>query len=133
MQLIVSHNELTKLPEDLGILYELKSIDASYNHISSLPLDLFTISELRSIDISYNKFEELPDEINNVSTLVSLSCGFNQIRELPAEFGATAFQLTKLDAAGNELSTVPLSMTNAHSLALLNLEKNRFGNSHHFY
>lgn len=127
LQLIVSHNELRDLPEDIGILYELKLLDASHNRLTELPADLFTISELRSIDISHNRFEALPDAINAVSTLVSLSCGANQLKALPMEFGATLYQLTKLDAPDNQLTTVPLSISNAYTLAVLNLENNKIG------
>ena len=127
VQLVLSHNEFESLPEDLGVLYELKLIDVSHNQLRHLPLDLFTISELRSIDISHNKFTELPDEMSRLSTLVSLSCASNQLTELPLEFGSMAYQLTKLEASDNALKTLPMALKNAYSLSLLNLEKNRIG------
>jgi Leucine-rich repeat (LRR) protein len=58
--LLVSHNRLTSLPEELGRMSVLAELDAGCNEITILPLRMGDLSRLRCLDLRSNFLVHIP-------------------------------------------------------------------------
>lgn len=58
--LLVSHNRLVSLPEEINQLAELIELDASCNQLSHLPIQLGDLQHLESLNLRKNFLVELP-------------------------------------------------------------------------
>ncbi len=77
---------LTTLPDSIGALQNLKSLDASSNQLSELPDSVRNLQGLQRLDISGNRFQELPLWIGNFQSLQFLDISYNrQLSGLPLE------------------------------------------------
>jgi hypothetical protein len=138
--------ELSEFPREiLGLADTLEVLDLSHNRLSRLPDDFHRLQKLKILFLSYNQFEELPavlglcpqlemigfkaNRINRVAegALPSqtrwLILTDNQIATLPESMGQLS-RLQKLALAGNRLESLPASMADCHSLELVRLSAN---------
>ncbi|AMP19950.1 hypothetical protein AZF37_01020 [endosymbiont 'TC1' of Trimyema compressum] len=83
----LSHNQLTKLPTEIGSLLNLSFIDLSYNLLSVLPTEIGNMAHLTNLLLEDNRLTSLPDEICNLIELRNLVIYFNLLTSLPNEFG----------------------------------------------
>jgi hypothetical protein len=60
---------LTALPESIGHLSNLTSLDFRNNKLTTLPRAMRRLSRLRSLDISENEFPAFPSDIFNLASL----------------------------------------------------------------
>eukprot|EP00897_Mesotaenium_endlicherianum_P002808 jgi/Mesen1/2555/ME000162S01679 len=116
-KLVMSHNSLQAIPEDLGTLVALTSLDVSYNELASLPSSLGLLENLKSLLVSTNQMEELPDEIGQLSILAS----GNRLARIPASIGNCA-ALSELKLGGNQIERLPLELASCRNLATLELQ-----------
>lgn len=58
--LMISHNQLTRVPASICQLRELEELDLSYNQICEVSTDIRHLSNLHVLDLSNNKFYEFP-------------------------------------------------------------------------
>ena len=76
--------DLTSLPESIGNLTDLVTLDLGHNDLTSLPL---SIGKLRSLThflyLSHNQLKSLPKTISELSNLKYLNITHNQFTILP--------------------------------------------------
>lgn len=58
--LLVSHNRLVSLPEEINHLTDLIELDASCNQLSHLPIQLGDLQHLEVLNLRKNLLVELP-------------------------------------------------------------------------
>ncbi len=115
--------KLTELPESLGRLTALQSLNLSWNQLTALPESLGQLTALRSLILSDNQLTALPESLGRLTALQSLKLDRNQLTALPESLGQlTALQ--SLDLYSNELTALPESLGRLAALQSLNLSDN---------
>jgi len=66
----MNNNQLTTLPEEIGLFFSLTNLDVSMNELTSLPASIGQIASLRLLDVSMNDdLTDLPDGITQSISL----------------------------------------------------------------
>jgi GTPase SAR1 family protein len=115
---------LTELPESLGQLTFLQSLQISDNLLEMLPESLGQLWRLRLLDVSRNQLTALPESLGQLEELQSLILTRNQLTVLPESLGQLA-HLESLDLGNNKLTMLPESLGQLTQLQHLNLSSNR--------
>ncbi|OAE28954.1 hypothetical protein AXG93_2960s1330 [Marchantia polymorpha subsp. ruderalis] len=123
-KLILAHNNITVLSEDLGKITSLTLLNVSHNQLTSLPAAISELSLLKVIDISHNKIAELPSEIGAVVSLTRLHCASNLMASLPPSLGNLK-NLVELKVPNNSLTELPEELCQCSRLTVLDLEGNK--------
>jgi len=88
-RLRLSRNHLTQLPPGvLGNLSNLQKLVLSNNQLMKLPLDLGWCKQMKELDVSCNFLTELPHSVCELSELNSFKAFKNELNSLPARIGA---------------------------------------------
>ncbi|XP_061346053.1 plant intracellular Ras-group-related LRR protein 4-like isoform X2 [Gastrolobium bilobum] len=111
------------LPDSIGKLSSLFTLDLSENRIMALPSTIGGLSSLTRLDLHANRITELPDSVGNLLSLVYLDLRGNQLSFLPASFSRLV-RLEELDLSSNQLPVLPDSIGSLVSLKILNVETN---------
>ncbi|KAL8168304.1 hypothetical protein V2J09_009803 [Rumex salicifolius] len=111
------------LPDSIGKLSSLITLDLSENRIMALPATIGGLSSLTRLDLHSNRIAELPEVIGNLLNLVFLDLRANQISCLPSTLGRLV-RLEELDVSSNRLSLLPDTIGSLVSLKKLNVETN---------
>lgn len=119
----LSNKGIEELPDELGELTSLKTLNLSYNNITELPDSIILLKNLESLLLTRNKIERLPNGIGNLSKLETLDISYNPIVKIPRELGLYQ-NLSSLDASFCEIERLPLELTNLISLKDFNIEDN---------
>lgn len=126
-QELVLRNKLSDqvewLPDSIGKLSSLITLDLSENRITVLPTTIGGLSSLQKLDLHSNKVVELPDSIGDLLNLVYLDLSGNNLRLLPTSF-ARLVHLQELDLSSNMLSVLPETIGSLVSLRKLVVETN---------
>ncbi|KAA8547615.1 hypothetical protein F0562_004044 [Nyssa sinensis] len=121
------HNKLMDqiewLPDSIGKLSSLITLDLSENRILALPATIGGLSSLTKLDLHSNRISELPESIGDLLSLVCLDLRGNQLTSLPPTFGRL-IRLQELDLSSNQLSVLPESVGSLVSLKKLSVETN---------
>ncbi|TYJ27559.1 hypothetical protein E1A91_A07G195300v1 [Gossypium mustelinum] len=116
-------DQIDWLPDSIGKLCSLITLDLSDNRIVALPDTIGGLSSLKKLDLHSNKIAQLPDSIGDLLSLVFLDLSANQLSSLPATFGRLV-RLEELDLSSNHLPSLPDSIGSLISLKKLNVETN---------
>ncbi|KAF9678633.1 hypothetical protein SADUNF_Sadunf07G0054800 [Salix dunnii] len=111
------------LPDSIGKLSNLVTLDLSDNRIVALPDAFGGLSSLTKLDLHANRIGELPGSIGDLLSLVVLDVRGNQLSSLPATFGRL-IRLQELDLSSNHLSSLPDTIGSLVSLKKLKVETN---------
>ncbi|KAJ6929649.1 hypothetical protein NC652_013515 [Populus alba x Populus x berolinensis] len=111
------------LPDSIGKLSSLVTLDLSENRIVALPETTGGLSSLTKLDLHSNRIGELPGSIGDLLSLVALDVRGNQLSSLPATIGRLV-RLQDLDLSSNRLSSLPDTIGSLVSLKKLNVETN---------
>ncbi|MCL7032262.1 hypothetical protein MKW94_030704 [Papaver nudicaule] len=111
------------LPDSIGKLSSLISLDLSENRITVLPAKIGSLSSLTRLDLHSNRIEELTEAIGNLFSLVFLDLRGNSLTSLPAGICKLS-RLEEIDLSSNRLALLPESIGNLNSLKKLNVETN---------
>ncbi|EOA16365.1 hypothetical protein CARUB_v10004514mg [Capsella rubella] len=111
------------LPDSIGKLSSLISLDLSENHIVVLPNTIGGLSSLTKLDLHSNRIGQLPESIGELLNLVYLNLGSNQLSSLPSAF-SRLLRLEELDLSCNNLPILPESVGSLVSLKKLDVETN---------
>lgn len=77
---MLSHNGLSELPPDLGLLRGLRALDVRHNRISHVP-ELHTMPALSELLLAKNKLVSLSEgTFTNLPTLALLDLDSNEIQ-----------------------------------------------------
>ncbi|XP_050387958.1 plant intracellular Ras-group-related LRR protein 6-like [Argentina anserina] len=112
-KLILAHNEIEVLKDELRNLHMLIVLNVSHNNLSKLPAAIGELAMLKSLDVSFNLLGELPEEIGSTTTLVKIDCSNNQLMDLPSSLG----RCSDLSDFKNKISAIPVSIAGCSSLA----------------
>jgi len=121
---VKDEEKLTELPESLGKLTQLQSLDLSRNGLTTLPEWLGQLTQLRSLSLSRTGLITLPEWLRRLAQLQSLDLSFNYLRVLPEWLGQIT-QLQSLDLSSNQLTELPEWLGQLNQLVSLNLFSNR--------
>ncbi|MCP4221171.1 MAG: hypothetical protein GY765_41460 [bacterium] len=114
---------MTELPDSIGNLTQLESLDLSGNQLTKFPDSIGNLTQLESLNLSGNQLTKFPDSIGNLTQLKSLNLKDNQLPKLPDTIGNLT-QLGELNLSINCLSKLPESIGNLTKLVYLSLTKN---------
>ncbi|KAI5062489.1 hypothetical protein GOP47_0023028 [Adiantum capillus-veneris] len=123
MELNLSGNRLTKLPDSVGDLVNLVNMDVSLNQLTVLPETIGRLTCLKTLILDNNKFEELSHTIGQCTALIELSASFNQLKALPEATGKLT-QLHSLDVHFNKLGSLPTTIASMAGLVDLDASFN---------
>ncbi|KAM4118657.1 hypothetical protein ACB094_02G219400 [Castanea mollissima] len=116
-------DQIEWLPDTIGKLSSLISLDLSENRIVALPTTIGGLSSLTKLDLHANRISELPESIGDLLNLIYLDLRANQLLSLPATFGRL-IRLQELDLSSNQLYSLPELIGSLVSLRKLNVETN---------
>jgi len=102
----VSHNRITAIPSEIGLLSKLQSLDLSCNELTNLPSTLGDLLLLGSLNIRRNQIVALPDELSKLKNLMKLDFSCNQVSAIPPAFRLIS-SLIELDLTNNPLTSPP--------------------------
>ena len=122
--LSLHRNEIDELPPEIGQLQNLTCLSLSKNYIGELPPEIGQLKSLTELNLSNNKIKILLPEIGQLRNLSSLYLYSNQIEELPPEFGQLQ-HLTELNLSGNQIGKLPCEIGQLQKLIYLNLDNNK--------
>jgi len=117
--LLLQNNELTALNGggSLGDLGKcLQVLDLHHNQLEKLPNEIGLLKSLRVLYVHHNKLKKLPDSIGDLPRLQSLDLRQNALKELPSSLSKLK-RLRTLDVSKNvKLKKVPKGLGHCHSL-----------------
>ncbi|ONK68709.1 uncharacterized protein A4U43_C05F15090 [Asparagus officinalis] len=116
-------DQIDWLPDSIGKLSSLISLDLSENRIVALPTTISNLTSLKKLDLHSNRIAELPDCIGELFNLLQLDLRANQLTSLPSTFGRL-MRLEELDLSSNHFSSLPDVIGNLISLKKLDVETN---------
>ncbi|XP_065856060.1 plant intracellular Ras-group-related LRR protein 4-like [Euphorbia lathyris] len=116
-------DQIEWLPDSIGKLSNLVSLDLSENRIVALPATIGGLSSLTKLDLHSNRIAELPESIGDLLNLVFLDLRANNLSTLPATISRLV-RLQELDLDSNRLSTLPESIGSLIRLKKLSVETN---------
>ena len=114
----LSHNQLSALPENFGLLFHLKMLLLQYNKLTSLPDSFTSLVKLEKLDLSYNRIKTLPHDFTKMESLCKLNVSKNRLKILPASLGGVK-TLKVLIACDNKLYDPPQSICDCGSEELI--------------
>ncbi|NWU13206.1 MFHA1 protein, partial [Cephalopterus ornatus] len=147
-ELDLSFNRLRRLPEGLGRLRHLRTLDVDHNLLPSFPAPLLELAALEELDCSGNRhlgalpegiaalrrlkilwlsgtgLAALPEGLCQLSALESLMLDGNRLQALPAGFGRLQ-RLKMLNLSSNLLGEFPSAILALPSLEELYLSRNQ--------
>ncbi|KAJ0181889.1 hypothetical protein K1T71_002611 [Dendrolimus kikuchii] len=109
VEIDVSYNKLTSLPQWLSGCSDLTTICASHNKLTSLPEHLFCseLSSLTKLHLAHNKIPSIPSMPRLRAPLKELLLYDNCIQSLPENFFSVCDRLSVLNLSNNRLSRLP--------------------------
>lgn len=116
-------DQIDWLPDSIGKLSGLVTLDLSENRIVVLPATVGALPSLKRLDLHSNQLAELTDSIGDLYSLVYLDLRGNNLTSLPSTIGKLV-QLEELDLSSNQLSLLPDAIGNLVRLKKLSIETN---------
>lgn len=124
IELYLHSNNLVIIPEAIGNLARLQSLDLSNNALQVLCPEIGRLRSLRHLRLSNNQLKCLPPEIGDLQDLETLDVSMNQLMSLPDRLHR-CLSLQNLTADHNLLSHVPRQLCWLHRLNQLSMAANR--------
>ena len=101
----LQHNELTRVPHEIGILTNLNTLRLGHNALEFMPPDIGKLRQLKFLSLNYNQLQIIPPEISRLR----LECLFlenNRLELLPTSL-ALLTNLTDFRVQNNPLKFPP--------------------------
>jgi Leucine-rich repeat (LRR) protein len=100
----LAHNVISKIPAKLAMKFiNLMDLDVSGNRISALPEELSNCTALETVNISSNSFIQLPPVLANIPSLIKLIARNNFIADVEVEALEYLPNLEHINLEGNPL------------------------------
>ncbi|KAI9314799.1 hypothetical protein BX666DRAFT_1963691 [Dichotomocladium elegans] len=129
VELDISRNRLSHLPNNLAMLNHLKILNVSSNLLTTVPPVLYSLTQLQVLNLSQNLITSIPPDMPVcLPNLKTLCMAANCIERIDADIGLwdqmEHFQLGSV-FGGNRLSHIPDKIADMHRLQELDLSHNR--------
>ncbi|XP_034428614.1 leucine-rich repeat-containing protein 28 [Hippoglossus hippoglossus] len=124
IELYLHSNNIVIIPEAIGNLARLQSLDLSSNALQLLCPEIGRLRSLRHLRLSNNQLKFLPPEIGDLHELETLDVSMNQLMSLPHRLHR-CLSLQNLTADHNLLCRVPRQLCWLHRLNQLSMAANR--------
>ena len=118
---------LDDLPEDFGLLVNIKCLELRKNEIRELPQSFMDLIKVHTLDLGENLFEQFPIQICSLKMLDELWLDDNQMENLPPDI-ENLDNLTFLDLSQNFLKSIPDEIRHFSKLSNLYLSDNLISN-----
>uniref|UniRef100_A0A2C9JGF0 B3/B4 tRNA-binding domain-containing protein n=1 Tax=Biomphalaria glabrata TaxID=6526 RepID=A0A2C9JGF0_BIOGL len=123
--LMLTNNKLKSLPSSIGGLVTLKVLDVSGNNLESLPVSLSNLVNITSLNANLNQLTTFPD-VSKMKVLAYLSISRNKLTSLPDGICDPSLTLlSTIDAAYNEITSLPAEISNLSHLIKLDVSSNK--------
>ncbi|XP_077284137.1 leucine-rich repeat-containing protein 20-like isoform X2 [Arctopsyche grandis] len=100
----LSGNVITKIPPKFADKFNLiTDLNLSHNQMSRLPDELVSLRALQRLDISHNSFVSLPRPATQAPSLITLNASHNHIIDVDIELVVNSPSLRRLDLTNNPL------------------------------
>lgn len=123
-KLILAHNDIQTLKQDLRNLPLLTVLNVSHNKLSNLPPAIGELHMLKLLDVSFNLIHDLPQQVGSATSLVKLDCSSNRLTSLPSSLG-NCLNLSELKASSNGLTMLPEDLSKCSKMMKLDVEGNK--------
>ncbi|HEY2810959.1 MAG TPA: leucine-rich repeat domain-containing protein [Rhabdochlamydiaceae bacterium] len=123
-ELDLSSCHLTAMPSEIGLLRNLRVLNASRNEICDLPREIENLTDLEEIDLSHNAFKFFPERVCSLGNLKQLDLSYNDFNRIANAIGRLN-QLRKLDLSHNKIFAQPPQIGLLGQLEELDLSYNR--------
>ncbi|KAF4946448.1 hypothetical protein FSARC_14195, partial [Fusarium sarcochroum] len=80
-ELYIASNKLTRLPNAIGELRQLRHLDASYNQIAEIPPEIGMCTYLKNLLLFSNNIQQLPFELGSLHLLEMLGIEGNPLEQ----------------------------------------------------
>jgi Leucine-rich repeat (LRR) protein len=120
----ISKKQLTSLPESIGQLKQLLVIELTGNQLRSLPESIGQLRQLRCFDLTKNQLTSLPESIGHLTQLQSLYLSNNRLGSLPESI-SQLWQLAWIELSANQLRSLPLSIGKLSQLIRIDASRNQ--------
>ncbi|KAG5564746.1 hypothetical protein RHGRI_000821 [Rhododendron griersonianum] len=114
---------LSYLPEEIGNLISLQTLDLAKNNLSTLPDGICNLTCLKRLRLEDNNVSRLPWGIGGLTSLEILNLGRNSLSTLPDTIGKLSC-LKDLLVGNNKLSHLPSEIGDLDTLKTLVLQGN---------
>jgi Leucine-rich repeat (LRR) protein len=105
------NKNISKLPESIDKLVNLKCLYLGVNLLTTLPESIDKLVNLTELSLHNNLLTVLPESISNLVNLTYLSLNNNQLQVIPESIGRL-LNLTYLSLSYNQLQILPASILN---------------------
>jgi Leucine-rich repeat (LRR) protein len=118
-------NEIEALPEEIGELTQLETLELWTNKLTKLPDSMGQLSNLKYLDLKSNLLEALPESLYNLENLVKLDLWRNKLESLSSKIGGLK-KLEYLNLYDNLLETIPEEIGDLENIIEINLTGNNW-------
>jgi hypothetical protein len=112
---------LEEIPESIGHLQQLESLNLAHNDLCSLPKTISYLTRLEDLNLSYNQLETITPHIGHLEKLQTLCVSNNHLIELTVGIKGL-INLSVLDISNNKVTTLPAEITQLPFLRRLRLD-----------
>lgn len=148
--IVLSFNNLTAIPKEIGFLKDLVDLQFAENDIKSdlihpalgslrnlevllfyrndldsIPPFIFKLKNLKELDLYYNRIEKLPEELGNLKNLEKFYIAHNRFYSIPESIGELK-SLKEFYIHHNRISYLPKSIANLKNITDFHIHNNYF-------
>ncbi len=120
-RLVLNGCNLTQLPQSIGSL-PLQLLSICNNYLNTLPESIGEMTPLKFLYATDNLLTALPSSMSRLSSLEFLYLGNNHLTSVSESMGS--MNLRSFDLVGNQLTDLPVSLTNLPSHCGIDIRNN---------
>ncbi|XP_068429204.1 leucine-rich repeat-containing protein 28 [Clinocottus analis] len=119
----LSNNALQFLCPEIGRLRSLRHLRLSNNQLKCLPPEIGDLQDLETLDVSMNQLMSFPDRLYRCATLQNLTADHNLLGHVPRQL-CWLHRLNQLSMAANRLTFLPLDLGRSRELQFVFVDNN---------